>query len=37
MAKYELRFGPVQAGEESAYFSLHRGLLGYYASLSQAK
>jgi hypothetical protein len=36
-AKYGLRFGPVKAGDEAAYFSLHRGLLAYYAGLLQAK
>lgn len=35
--KYKLKFGPAAAGDEAAYFSLHRGLLAYYAGLSQAK
>lgn len=36
-AKYGLRFGPVKGGDEAAYFSLHRGLLAYYAALLQTK
>ena len=35
--KYKLRFGKAAAGEEAAYYSLHRGLLAYYAGLLQAK
>jgi hypothetical protein len=35
--KYGLRFGPVKSGDEAAYYSLHRGLLAYYAALLQAK
>lgn len=36
-AKYGLRFGPAKAGDEAAYYSLHRGLLAYYVGLLQAK
>lgn len=36
-AKYGLRFGPAKPGDEAAYYSLHRGLLAYYAGLLQAK
>jgi hypothetical protein len=35
--RFKLRFGPVAAGEEEAYESLHRGLLTYYAGLLRAK
>jgi len=37
MAKFKLRIGEASKGDESAYFSLHRGLLAYYAGLLQAK
>jgi hypothetical protein len=37
MAKYHLKFGKVAEGDEAAYYSLHRGLLAYYAGLSQTK
>jgi len=37
LAKYQIRFGRVSSGDEATYFSLHRGLLAYYAALSQAK
>ena len=35
--KYQIRFGRATAGDDAAYGSLHRGLLAYYAALSQAK
>ncbi len=35
--KYNIRFGRAAAGDDAAYGSLHRGLLAYYAALSQAK
>jgi len=35
--KYQVRFGRVSNGDDAAYGSLHRGLLAYYAALSQAK
>ena len=35
--KYQVRFGRVANGDDAAYGSLHRGLLAYYAALSQAK
>ncbi len=37
MSKYKLRFGHVPEGEESAYYSLHRAMLSYYAALSPDK
>jgi hypothetical protein len=35
--KHKLKFGKAADGDEAAYFSLHRGLLAYYAGLTQAK
>ena len=37
MDKFKLSFGPASAGDEDVYYSLHRGLVGYYAALAQAK
>lgn len=37
MDKFKLAFGPASAGDEDVYYSLHRGLVGYYAALSQTK
>jgi hypothetical protein len=37
LTKFKIKFGRVTIGSESAYLSLHRGLLAYYASLSLAK
>jgi hypothetical protein len=37
MDKYKLTFAPASAGDEDVYYSLHRGLVSYYAGLSQAK
>jgi len=37
MDKYKLTFAPASPGDEDVYYSLHRGLVGYYAALSQAK
>jgi hypothetical protein len=37
LQKYRVNFGRAAAGDEAAYGSLHRGLLAYYAALSQAK
>jgi hypothetical protein len=35
--KHNLRIGAAADGDEAAYYSLHRGLLAYYAGLMQAK
>jgi hypothetical protein len=35
--KFQIRFGRSESGDDAAYGSLHRGLLAYYAALSQAK
>ncbi len=35
LAKYKIRIGPCPSGDEAAYYSLHRGLLAYYAGLLQ--
>jgi hypothetical protein len=35
--KLKLAFGPASAGDEEAYYSMHRGLVAYYAALAQAK
>ncbi len=37
LQKYQVRFGRAANGDDAAYGSLHRGLLAYYAALSQAK
>jgi len=37
MQKFQVRIGRAAAGDEAAYGSLHRGLLAYYAALTQAK
>ena len=37
LQKYQIRFGRAAAGDDAAYGSLHRGMLAYYAALSQAK
>ena len=37
MAKFKLRFAHAPEGGEPAYFSLHRGLLAYYARLTPVK
>lgn len=37
MDKYKLTFAPASPGDEDVYYSLHRGLVGYYAALAQAK
>ncbi len=37
LRKFQIRFGRASAGDDAAYGSLHRGMLAYYAALSQAK
>jgi hypothetical protein len=37
LGKYGMTFGPARTGDDAAYFSVHRGLLAYYAGLLQAK
>ncbi len=37
MQKFRVHFGRAATGDETAYGSLHRGLLAYYAALSQVK
>lgn len=37
MNSFKLAFAPAASGDEDVYYSLHRGLVGYYAALSQAK
>ena len=37
MQKYRVRFGRAAPGDDAAYGSMHRGMLAYYAALSQAK
>jgi hypothetical protein len=37
MTRFGLTFGPAAAGNEGAYLALHRGLVEYYAALSQKK
>lgn len=37
LGKYGMKFGPARSGDDAAYFSVHRGLLAYYAGLLQAK
>ena len=37
MDKHKLAFASASAGDEEAYYSLHRGLVAYYAALAQAK
>ncbi len=37
LEKFRLTVAPAPTGSEEAYFALHRGLVGYYAALSQGK
>jgi hypothetical protein len=37
MGRFKLQFGPVASGDEGVYAALHRGMVGYYAQLSQPR